>query len=358
MSEAPTQPSPSLSRIILRAFLAIPTSIILLTLAGLITVNVLRDRNWTLLVLMYIPLWPAAAATVLWDLLLLGRALPLRFLMTCIGLAAGILAFGMMWSPARAAEGRETQPSIKILHWNTQWGGRRAQGTLDEMVDEMSSRSPDIVCLSESPHIDWLKFTWNRRVPGAADWRFATLRNRQPSDYWYALTVMSRFPVRLVGDFTLKHGHAALFEVEVPQTSAGPARTMRVLMVDIESYWRLERSPTILQAAKIVDDFGARGMPIDVIAGDFNAPARCYGFDTLARSGEGYERAAFWSGQWRATWPTYRVIRGREFKNAWRVSALDIDHIFLRKSIDVASAEIFENDGTDHRGQTATVRLK
>lgn len=358
MSEAAAQPSRSLSRTILRAFLAIPTSIILLTLAGLITVNVLRDRNWTLLVLMYIPLWPAAAATVLWDLLLLGRALPLRFLMTCIGLASCILAFGMMWSPARAAEGNASQPALKILHWNTQWGGRRAQSTLDEMVDEMSSRSPDIVCLSESPHIDWLKFTWNRRVKGAADWRFAFVANDPRSDYWYRLTVMSRFPVRFVEDFPLEHGHAALFEVDVPAIETAGARTMRILMVDLKSYWRLERSPTILEAAKIVDDFAARGTPIDIIAGDFNAPARCYGFDTLARSGEGYERAAFWSGQWRATWPTYRVIRGREFKNAWRVSALDIDHIFLRKSIDVASAEIFENDGTDHRGQTVTVRLK
>ncbi|MCS7032948.1 MAG: endonuclease/exonuclease/phosphatase family protein [Phycisphaerae bacterium] len=365
-----------------RALLAFPTALILLAIVLLVTAQVVRDRTTWLALLMYLPLWPPALAAVAWDLLRLGKALPVRFLLSCIGLATGLLAVGMMWSPALPPEDLPDATELRILHWNTQWGGRRAQQTLDAMVNEMARRRPDILCLSEAPAPAWMLFTWSQRAGHGSTWHHAAVANERAQDYWYRMMVLSRFPVRLIEQRPLPYGHAALFEVDLlepagdnpsasgpstgedgqPHASApvptGATRILRILMIDVQSHVLHPRSPALRAAAEIVESHARAGRPIDVIAGDCNAPARFLGFDALASAGEGYRRAAFWSGQWRATWPVSIQLGRWQLRHAWRLSTLDIDHLLLRRGLRIADAAIFQNDASDHRGQIVAIRLK
>jgi endonuclease/exonuclease/phosphatase (EEP) superfamily protein YafD len=330
------------------------SAVLLVIIFVMIAAQLVRDRAVWLNYCLYAPLWVLAIVTIAWDLLNLGKALPLRFLMFLIGCGIGVMSVGMMWAPARAPEGNANQPAVKVLHWNMQWGGLAGPASLEKIVSTMLSHDPQIVCLTEVPHESYFGHYW--RTAAGPGWHGASTVLVQ--QYMCRLSVLSKSPVRRAGQWPLDHGVAALFEIDLPEM---PSRPFRVMMVDIESDPNLPRSPSIIQAAKLVDDFATRGQPIDVVAGDFNTPSRFRGFDALTRAGERYERAALWSGQWRATWPARLVspFRGKtyEFRNTWRLSTLDIDHLFVRTGLDVAAAEIFTSDVVDHRGQTCTIRL-
>jgi len=332
------------------------TSTIVAAIVVLVGAQIIRDRALWLFYCMYVPMWAIAIAAVAWDLLLIGRALPLRFLMLCIGAATGMLAVGMMWAPARVAEGDASQPTLTVLQWNVQWGGLSGPVSLEKIVGEIVARRPQIICLSEAPPQQYFDHYW--KLQAGPDWHIASANGNSHSFSWYRLTVLSRAPVRQNGFWPLETGVAALFEVAVPES---PLRPLRVLMVDLESEPSVPRTPSLLQVAALVDKHAARGTPIDFVLGDFNTPSRFRGFDAISAAGEGYERAALWSGQWRATWPSRLVLpfrgRDREFRNTWRLSTLDIDHIWVRSKLDVVAAAIFTNFAVDHRGQTVTVRL-
>jgi len=321
-------------RTLLRILLChIPTGVIVAAMVVVVAAQVIRDRNFVLAMLFYVPVWPVAAVAVLWDLLRLGRALPLRWLLLCLGIGLGIISVGMLWSPARVPSAGESRPAITVLQWNVQWGGRYMQRSLDAIVGEIQRHDPQIILLSEAPPQQWLMYTWNLNQPG---WRYAVHEFKPGGEYWFRMTVLSRWPVRQTDYWRLPTGRAALFEV------ATPYKPIVVLMVDLESAPWLRREPSLLAIAQIVDQLIADGIRVDLIAGDFNAPARSLGFDAILRSGIGFDRAAMWSGQWRATWPSQFPM--------W-----DIDHVLIRRGIGVNSAGFFANPATDHRGQVVKI---
>jgi endonuclease/exonuclease/phosphatase family metal-dependent hydrolase len=225
------------------------------------------------------------------------------------------------------------------VHWNTQWGGTRGERSLAEIVAALHTLHPDLICLSEAPSHAQLTRAWAAHGKGA----WSSVSIEQPDTftrYWYRLTVMSRYPVQARQQWTLPTGHAVLFEVALP------TRTLRILMVDLQSAPTKPRSPSIAEAARIVDELARTGTLIDLVVGDFNTPGRFVGVDALAASAAGYRRAALWSGQWRATWPSHVLL-----------SPFDIDHIWVRQGLAIAASEIFRNQASDHRGQATVLRL-
>jgi endonuclease/exonuclease/phosphatase family metal-dependent hydrolase len=285
-----------------------------------------------------VPIWPLALAAIVRDVWARGRALPLRGLLLTMGVGAGALSVSLMWCPARAPEGSAEAPRVTIIHWNMQWGGARGPAALAEMIDTLEAYQPDVVCASEAPAGPGLQRSIG--AANASSWRVASVEHSPRSTYWFRLTVLSRHSVTVRRRWELRTGHAALFEVALEP------RTLRILMVDLKSDPLLPRSPTILEVARIVDDLAAAGAPVDVVAGDVNTPGRFLGFDALSEAGDGYRRAAMWSGQWRATWPA-RVP----------LSSFDLDHLWVRRGLDIASAHLFSSPNTDHRGQVAVLRL-
>lgn len=312
------------------------TALILAALAATVTAQLIRDRTLALALLMYVPIWPLALAAIVRDVLAHGRALPLRWLMLTIGVAAGAYSVALMWRPARAAEGNAESPQVTIAQWNMQWGGARGPASLAEMMATLEAHQPDVVCVSEAPA--GLHLQRANGSPIASSWHAASVEHSPPSAYWFRLTILSRQPVSVRREWALPTGHAALFEVALKP------RTLRVLMVDLRSEPFLPRSATVAEVARIVDDLAAE-TPVDLVAGDFNTPGRFLAFDALSDAAPGYRRAAMWSGQWRATWPA-RVP----------LSPFDIDHIWVSRRIDIASAQLFTSPNTDHRGQVAVLR--
>lgn len=312
----------------------VSTALIVVSLAAMVSAPLVRDRTFALALLMYVPIWPLALSAIVRDVVARGYALPLRWLLLTLGVGAGAFSVSLQWSPARAPEGSAESPQLTIVQWNMQWGGARGPASLAAMLAQLQAYHPDVVCVSEAPAGDLLQ-----RV-SASGWHAASVQHSPPTEYWFRMTVLSRQPVALRRRWELPAGHAALFEVDLAP------RSLRILMVDSKSDPLLPRSPTLIEVARIVDELAAANVPVDVVAGDFNTPGRLLGFDALAGAAHGYRRAALWSGQWRATWPA-----------RFPLSSLDIDHLWVSRRLDIASAELFSNPNTDHRGQVARLRL-
>jgi endonuclease/exonuclease/phosphatase family metal-dependent hydrolase len=314
---------------------ATATGLILVALGATVTAQIVRDRTLALALLMCLPIWPLAVLAVLRDVLARGRALPLRWLLLVLGLASGAFSIWLLWCPARAPEVNPASAHVTLAQWNVQWGAARGRESLTELLAKLEAYHPDVICLSEAPRGDRLQ-----RALRASSWHVASVENSRPSAYWFRLTVLSREPVALRREWELPTGHAALFEIDLRP------RALHLLMVDLQSDPLLPRSPTLVEVAHLIDELAAGGVPVDVVAGDFNTPGRFLGFDALAAAASGYRRAALWSGQWRATWP-----------DGFPLSPLDIDHIWVRHGLDVASAQLFSNPNSDHRGQLTVLGI-
>jgi endonuclease/exonuclease/phosphatase family metal-dependent hydrolase len=324
-------------RIVWRTMLAIPSILLLVAIVVTVSVQVVQDRRVWLAPIFYVPLWPIGGAAVAWDLVRLGRALPLRWLMLCLGLAVGVLGVGGQMGPARAAESVPGGRQVSVLHWNVRWGGLKGGQSLQKIVAELRARDADVMLISELPPEEWFLHEW-RKTGHEVHHAIAGYGPGQ-ADYWYRVGVFSRWPVVLRDTWRLPDGKAALFEVEVPAD-----RSMRLLAVDIESSPRVHRAPSLRRIGEIAEQLSREGRAADVIAGDFNAPSRAYGFDAISVAGEGYRRAALWSGQWRATWPRQLPI-------------YDIDHVLVRRGAAIRGCGLFSNEASDHRGQVANISL-
>jgi endonuclease/exonuclease/phosphatase (EEP) superfamily protein YafD len=298
--------------------------------------QLVRDRALFLMLWMFVPVLPMAALALGLDGVRRGRALRVRWLLSAAAIGAALLDVSTEWQPALAPEGRADQPRLRLVQWNTLWGGTQPE-QLAALLDGVDAMRPDLAFLSEAPRRARLQRALQARHP---QWSLATFGSRQSDGYWYNLAVLGRHPVRLAADFRLETGHAALFDVTLP------SRTLHVLMVDLQSSPVLPRSPSIRQVAKLVEARAHTREPVDLVLGDFNTPGRFLGFDALAAAGGGYRRAAQWSGQWRGTWPSFLLL-----------PPFDIDHVWVSKRLSVVSAELFSHPETDHRGQRVDLRL-
>jgi endonuclease/exonuclease/phosphatase (EEP) superfamily protein YafD len=297
--------------------------------------QLLRDRTAVLALIMFVPVLPIALVAIAWDLMLRGRALPIRFLFTAVAMGCGATALSWQWRPALAAEPGSPQSQLRILQWNTQWGGWNRE-TFEHILDGIEAQHPDIACLSEAPSTHALKRAWAKRHRG---WSIAVAADTSDYSYAYRLALLSRYPVQKRAEWVLSSGHAALFEVALP------ARMLRALVVDLKSAPRAPRSPSIRQAAQLVQAHAGTEAPIDIVLGDFNTPARFLGFDALAAAGGGYRLASLWSGHWRGTWPA-----------SLRPPFFDIDHVWVSRRWRIQSSQFFIGY-SDHRGQRVDLRL-
>lgn len=326
-------------RVAWRTALAIPSVLLLAAIVVTVTTQVIQDRWAWLAFVFYVPVWPIGLAAVAWDVLRFGRALPLRWLMFCLGVATTTLGVGAQFGPAREPErliGRQEGLPLSIVQWNVRWGGVRGPDSLQEIVRELRGRNPDLILLSELPPAEWFLHEWKRTGPEMHQ----AVAGHGPGQggYWFRIGLFSRWPVRLVEIWPLPAGRAALFEISIPD------RPARLLAVDLESSPHVHRAPSLLRVGEIARGLAAAGRTADLIAGDFNAPARAFGFDSIVQAGEGYRRAALWSGQWRATWPQQFPI-------------FDIDHVLVGRRAAILRSRIFTNPASDHRGQQAWVTL-
>ena len=292
--------------------------------------QLVRDRCLLLMFAMFVPLAPVALVALLWDVLLLGHAVRVRWLLSAVAVGCGALAVGWMWSPALASEQQGEQARLRILQWNTMWGGRGTPAFL-RILDRLDAEQPDIVCLSEAPDIERLERGIRKRH---ADWSVVAASNHGQASYWYNLAVISRYPVQLTGVEKLARGRLAWFDV------AHPRRVVRIALVDLLSSPLSPRSPSIGQVAQRIEARAKAGEPVDLVLGDFNTPGRFLGFEALERAAGGYRRAALWSGEWRATWPSFSPL-----------SILDIDHVWVSSRLRIRDAAFFTTLSTDHRGQ-------
>src|SRR4051812_45955250 len=301
-----------------------------------------RDRAMVLSLMMYVPLAPVGAAAVLVDLLLRGRALGPRLVPRFTLSAAGVVALVIGIVPMLGL--RRPQPpaaggvTLTLLHWNVQWGGRRAaESDWQRSAKMMLSRHPDVIVLSEAPHDQWLSHSLET---DAGEWRTVQLFNEPGSRYWYRMQVCSPWPVHLEKRVPVRNGAAMTVTVEVKGTP------VRLLVGDGMSSISMPRVPFLYDVARACEDAAGAGAPYDVIVGDFNSVGRSIGFDAVRSAAGGYGRASDFCDGWRATWPAPLPV-------------YDIDHVMPHAGVAVAGCEVFSSDlfDTDHRGQFVMLAL-
>ncbi|HTU62114.1 MAG TPA: endonuclease/exonuclease/phosphatase family protein [Polyangiales bacterium] len=311
------------------------------SLFGLLVVGtagqLVRDRSLLLMLAMFVPLAPVALVALLWDILLLGHAVRVRWLLSAVAVGCGVIGASWLWSPALTPELGGEHAHLRVVQWNTMWGGRSTAAFL-HILDRLDAEQPDIVCLSEAPDTERLTRGIRKRH---ADWSVVTASNHGGGSYWYNLAVVSRYPVQLTGVEKLARGRLAWFDV------AHPTRVVRIALVDLLSSPLSPRSPSIEQAAKLVEARAKSGEPIDLVLGDFNTPGRFLGFEALERAAGGYRRAALWSGEWRATWPSFSPL-----------GIFDIDHVWISSRLQIRDASFFTTLSTDHRGARVDLGLQ
>jgi endonuclease/exonuclease/phosphatase (EEP) superfamily protein YafD len=300
-----------------------------------LTGQLMRDRALPWMLAMFVPLGPVALVALLWDVMFRGQALRVRWLLSAVAVGCGLVAVVMLWRPAAAPE-LGAEQTLRVVQWNTMWGGRRTAAFV-RILDRLDAERPDIICLSEAPDFERLQRGITKRHP---DWSLAAATNHGGGSYWYNLAVVSRYPVALRDVSKLARGRMAWFEV------AHPTRTLRIAVVDLLSSPLSPRTPSIVQATELIEARARAGEPADLVLGDFNTPARFLGFDALERAAGGFRRAALWSGEWQATWPSYSPL-----------SIFDIDHVWVSNRLQIRDASFFTTLSTDHRGQSVELGL-
>jgi endonuclease/exonuclease/phosphatase family metal-dependent hydrolase len=298
-----------------------------LALAGYLA----RDRWPALAGLTYLPLLPVGLAA------LAIAALPGAPRRARLALAVAS-ALSCLWALPSMLGWHAPQPLpqsapdiVRLLQWNVWGGGPTRHRTWVWSTETIVREAPDIVILSEAPRDYALARLTERLGP---EWSSVHVQNRPQSDYWYKLVLASHWPVQLIREQAVTRGKTMLVEV------AAPARSLRVLVVDGESDPTRDRGEMLRDVAEIVRAQARAGTPLDVLAGDFNAPSRSQGFDPIWN--QGYQLAAASSRSWRATFPMLLPV-------------LDIDHVLLRSPV-AADCTFFSSLGSDHRGQLVRFR--
>jgi len=301
--------------------------------AGLLG-GAVRDRSVLLALMMYLPIAPLGLGAVAWDLARAGRALPRpRFGLAGVGAIGFVCGVLPMIGLGPGAESKVGGVEVTILHWNVLWGGGPGRGptTWEAQRAEIIRQGADLNILSEAPPGDWLDRLVDDLGP---DGRCVRVEHPPTSHYWYRPAVVSRWPIRLEGAVSLPDGAGMVVAAEVR------GQPLRILVVDGESHPLRSRTPFLRGVAAICREANREGRPFDLVAGDFNSPARCLGFDAIAA--QGYRLAGRSTVGWRGTFPA---------PLPW----LDIDHVWTARVHAIRSSTFFRGSDSDHRG--AVVRL-
>ncbi len=300
---------------------------VLLSLIAAVVGQVVRDRSVLLGYLFYLPLLPIGLAAVLLDLVFLGRCLRPRFGLAVLGVGAAAWSAGSLAGFGSSTETRAT-PLVGLVQWNVHWGGGKGRSpeTWAAIKGAIQARSPDVIVLAEAPEA---KTGWVAELLPAG-WESVECEHEPDSFYWYRLVVCGPKPVKMDYHRPVTHGHVMAVTVPVH------GHSLRLLVVDGESSPGKSRVALLDDVTALCREGAQRGEPFDILAGDFNTPARSIGFDAL--QDDGYRLASRSTIGWRASFPSDCPL-------------LDIDHVWLHGRLPVHGCELFTSAASDHRGQ-------
>jgi len=311
---------PSVPRRLLRLLAAAAIIVFAAALLG----YVVRDRTWWLALLMYLPM--VLIAPITFAILLVAlerRRAAWQLIVMFVAAVAGLLALRGMWQAGSVGgHGGAT----RIVQWNVQWG--RDDAGWQETARRIVEAKPDIIVLSEAPKDDKLESLRVQLAGGGGAWTCNVVRNERGSRYWYAIAVMSRWPMSDEAKIPLPNGAGYAVTVEAP----GDA--LRLLAVDGVSSPIVSRTPLLEAVADEAAD-------ADVIAGDFNAVSRSIRFDAIRM--DGFELGSAKARGWRGTFPAALPL-------------YDIDHVWVGPRHVPAGCDMLASPGTNHRGQLVYVQ--
>ncbi len=329
---APTSSMPS-HRNLLNLVWYAGVACLLALLAGGLLGLIARDRFPIVALLMYVPLVPLGGIAVIWGVAArgrgIGRARCALGVAGMTGLVCGVLTmtnpFAGRFIPAPGAT------PLTLIQWNVKWGGGGGgkDGSVprwDSICRDLARQTPDIVVLSESPRLSRL-----RRLESALGPTWTSVRSEHAprAPYLFRLVVASRWRITMEREQPIPSGRVMQALV------VAPGGSVRVLVVDGESHYLIDRTPRLRAVAQLCHEAAVSGNPIDFIAGDFNAMGRSVGFDALRTAG--FVSAGAQSSGWRGTWPAICPL-------------YDIDHIWIGPQSSIATFARFANRATDHRG--------
>lgn len=294
-----------------------------------LTGHLLRDRVLLLAALTYLPLTLIGLVAAGYDVVRGGRTWG-DYRLAGVSFFVGLWALtGMVgWRSAPPADG--PRPSIRVVLQNAWWGGGpwRSTEAWDRTLTEVTDGQPNLLMFSEAPIIPWFgAFVQERK------WSMDYVQYGSEDPYWFRLVVLSPWPHRAATPVELPDGSGLLVEVDHPE---GP---IRIAMVDGRSSPLRDRVLFLDAVSDLLRRQAEGARTIDILAGDFNAPARSVGFDAIRRD---YWLVSETCGQWRGTWPRWLPL-------------IDVDHIWVRRGWTAKECEIFSITYGDHRGVTAVL---
>lgn len=286
----------------------------------------LRDRILPLAALTYFPVPLFAGAAGLFFIRTGRRSL--LALAVLLGLGGAYEMSGFRLSPGR----REGRP-LRVVQQNVWWGGgyNRSRPLWHDLEASLVHLGPDVLVLAEMPEDTWRKGMRARLAAATGrTWSVTCGQGRPKDPNLYRVAIVSPYPHADVAVHALEDGLLLDVTLVLPE---GP---LRVWAVDGLSHLSRDRRRMLGDLAARVTAAEAAGRPVDLLAGDFNAPAKSVGFNAL--------RAKYWlagehSFAWRATWPSIFPL-------------VDVDHIWLRREVLGGQQVRFRTDARlDHRGQ-------
>jgi endonuclease/exonuclease/phosphatase family metal-dependent hydrolase len=283
--------------------------------------------------LLYVPAFWVGISSIVFAILA-GRLRPAwpvvtRRVIAGLGMICALWDGTLLMGFGGATGGPPEPDDLTVLHWNVQWGGGRPielerwRSIVEAIVDER----PDVVLLSESPPDPWVAVLLRELGP---EWTSVGIEHPRGEVDWYKLVILSRKPIRDEGQVSAAEGRAI-------EASIGRHRFLLVDHVSTPRRWRV---PFLLALADDIERAERTGQPYDVVAGDFNTPARSVGFAEIERAG--YSLASRARLGWRATWPSFFPI-------------LDIDHVWVSRARRIKSVKMVRAPVGDHLGQLVVI---
>lgn len=311
------------------------TIVLIVTLIGGVVGYVARDRTIVTQLLMFVPLAPVGLVAFVWMLIQRRTRARRRIAVLSIAISGCVIGAAEMIGWRDVARIPDDAPRLKMIQWNVLWGGMKAERDWPKAAQRIRACAPHFVVLSESADKHRVKELCDSL---GTNWQYALWHNEPHQRYTFNLAILAPAPIAVEQRISIPTGLAMIVQIDLQPTP------IRVLIVDGLSAPGLSRTARTREVARLLKDEAAAGNPIDVVAGDFNTPARSVGFDEIEDAAEGYALASRHSGGWRATWPAPLPL--------W-----DIDHVLISRRHPITSVDLFTESGFDHRGQVVTFAL-